>query len=185
MKKFLSLSVSTASGLTLALALALTLTLAMSPNQVKAGSATASTKATASISKMCYISATDINFGNLNLAAPNNINYSNGNVAVQCTKGTAYSIQITFSTPATGSTIYNGNALTGYMTGTTHGGHIPYSIQPHPIDNSTVWGAINGTGNGALQNYTEYGEIQLNSFGVPAYPVPDNYSDTAIATLTY
>lgn len=170
----------------LVLCAAITVAMVLStPLQANAGSSTASTKATASINKMCYISAIDINFGNLNLQATNNINYANGNVAVQCTKGTSYSLQITFSTPATGSTIYNGNALTGYMTGANHGGHIAYSIQPHPINNSITWGAINGTGNGTLQNYTEYGEVQLNAFGAPAYPIPDNYSDTAIATLTY
>lgn len=150
-----------------------------------AGTTTGATKATATISKMCSISAADISFGTLNLQASGNINYANGNVAVQCTKGTSYSILITFGTPATGSTIYNGNALTGYLTGSNSGAHIPYSIQPHPIDNSTVWGAISDVGNGLIQNHTEYGEIQLNNFGAPSYPTADNYSDTAIATLTY
>ena len=162
-----------------------TVILLINSGMAQAAGASASTKATASLSSMCTISATDINFGTLNLQASNNISYANGNVAVLCTKGSPYSIQITFSTPATGSTIYNGHALTGYLTGKNSSSHIPYSIQPHPIDNSSTWGAITGTGNGAVQNYTEYGEVQLNMFGAPAYPIPDIYSDTAIATITY
>lgn len=150
-----------------------------------AGTTTGATKATATLSKTCKISSQDISFGTLALSTTNFGYYSNGNVAVQCTKGTAYSIQITFHTPATGAYIYNGNALTGYMTGANTGAVIPYSIQPHPIDNSSTWGAISDVGNGLVQNHTEYGEIQLNSFGVSAFPTADNYSDIAIATLTY
>jgi spore coat protein U-like protein len=150
-----------------------------------AGSVVATTKATATLNKTCSVSSQEINFGTLSLNTTSNTYYSNGNVAVLCTKGTSYSIQITFHTPATGSTIYNGNALTGYMTGANTGSVIPYSIQPHPIDNSTVWGSISDVGNGFVQNHTEYGEIQLNAFGVSAFPTPDNYSDIAIATITY
>lgn len=157
-------------------------------NIAYAGSATVATQSTAKISNVCYLSATNINFGTLNLAASNNINYSNGTLSVLCTKGTSYSIIMSWGTTASGTSYTNSRPNTGWMTGANTGNHIAYSIQQQPINNSLPsWGSttVSGTGTGANKDYTMYGEVQLNAYGAPAYPVPDNYSDNTTATISF
>lgn len=170
--------------------LLLTLTSVIYSSQAHAGTSSAVAQAKATIGSVCNVSATNINFGVLNLQATNNINTANGTLMVQCTKKTSYSILMTFGTPATGAYYLNGKPLTGYMTGVNTGSHIAYSIQSAPINNSNAaqaWGGtpVSGTGTGIVQNYTMYGEVQLNAFGAPAYPVVDNYSDNVTATITF
>lgn len=156
--------------------------------QANAGSLTATTKASATLSKTCTIGASNVNFGTLNLAASNYITYANGAFSVLCTKGTSYSILLTYGTPATSGYYQNGRPSTGLMTGANTGQHIAYGLQQQPINNSLPsWGITPYTsvGTGGIQNITVYGEVQLNAFGVPAYPTPDDYSDNVTATLTY
>lgn len=151
-------------------------------------STTSVLQASGKISDVCYLTATNINFGILNLKAPGNINYANGTLSLLCTKSTSYSVILGFGTAATGAFYTNGRPNTGFMTGQNTGNHIAYSIQSQPINNSLPsWGStpVNGTGTGSNQNYSMYGEIQLNAFGTPAYPVPDNYSDNVTATVTF
>jgi spore coat protein U-like protein len=153
-----------------------------------AGSLTAATKASATLNKTCTIGASNVNFGTLNLAASNYTTYANGSFSVLCTKGTSYSILLTYGTPATNGYYQNGRPSTGLMTGATSGAHIAYGLQQQPINNSLPsWGITPYTsvGTGGIQNITVYGEVQLNAFGIPAYPTPDNYSDNVTATLTY
>lgn len=143
---------------------------------------------TVQLASVCVLSATNITFGSLNLAAPGNINYSNGTLSVLCTKGTTYSIIMGFGTTASGTSYTNGRPNTGWLTGANTGNHIAYSIQQQPINNSLPsWGSttVTGTGLGTIKTYTMYGEVQLNAFGATAYPVPDNYSDNATATISF
>lgn len=153
-----------------------------------AGTTTTVFQATGKISDVCYLSVTNINFGTINLNAPGNINYANGSLSLLCTRSTPYSVILGFGTAASGAFYSNGRPNTGWMTGQNTGNHIAYSIQSQPINNNNPsWGStpVNGTGTGAVQNYTMYGEVQLNAFGTSAFPVPDNYSDNVSATVTF
>lgn len=173
----------------LALAFSLSFFVALSVNNAKAGTNTASTKATATIAKACTLSATSINFGVLKLtSASNTVNLANGSIQMICTKSTSYSILMTYATPATKGNYMGGKPLTGLMTGANFGDIVAYSVQQQPINNSLPsWSytPYNATGTGATQTITVYGEAQTNVFNVSAYPTPDNYSDSVTATVTY
>lgn len=159
-------------------------------NNADAGTITASTKATATISSSCQITATNINFGELGGAAQLVWSPSNGNVSVLCSNNASYTIQLN-------SGVNNGSASSRYMVGQKSGDKILYIICKTASFSGT-WGQaggqctngpwytqgsfnypVTGKGTGVIQNYPTYGGVQSG------YYTPDTYTDTITATITY
>ncbi len=94
---------------------------------------------------------------------------TNFTVSVTCTSGTGYSMALDG-----GST---SNAMTARNMKDTAGDLLSYGLYTTSGD-TTIWG--DGTGSGAAQPYTVYGQIPANQY-VP----PSSYSDTINVTVTY
>lgn len=138
-----------------------------------ASSTTATTFAvTATVNAACTVSATSLPFGTYSGTALK----VNSSVTVTCSNSTAYSIGLNAGT-TTGATTTN-----RLMAGPS-GATLPYSLYSD-TSYSVNWGnttnAVTGTGNGAAQTLTVYGEIPAGQF-----PTPGSYSDTVTATVTY
>lgn len=144
-----------------------------------AGSTTATTQASASLAKNCLLSATNISFGTFNLAAGETD--ANGSINVLCTKGTTYNIAINWGH------VEAQQSQNGDMIGASSGDIIAYGINSS-YHSGFMWGVdhpVNGVGNGLTQSYTTYGRAYTGIYGHPAYPTPDNYSDTVTIALNY
>jgi spore coat protein U-like protein len=166
------------------LAASLILATTMLSNPVQAGTTTGATKATATWSSYCNISATDVNFGaytpgSANRTGKNGVIPGNTTVTVMCTHKTAYNVYgETYLSDETwhmkGATAGNTDVLqyAAWLTSDYYSGWFGqgYSGTNH----------ISGTGTGGNQNYTIY-------FGIytQAYVTPDSYSDTYTLTLSY
>jgi spore coat protein U domain-containing protein, fimbrial subunit CupE1/2/3/6 len=134
--------------------------------------ATAQFSVTATIVKNCTVSATNLAFGNYTGA----LNSSTSTVSVTCTSTTPYTVGLSAGL-ATGATVtsrsmQNGSALLHYSL---------YSNSGH----TTNWGNssgswVSGTGNGAAQPLTVYGQIPAAQ-----YVKPGSYTDTITVSVTY
>ena len=128
---------------------------------------------TTNVQSNCVISAAPLSFGNYTGA----VNNATSSVTVTCTNTTPYDIGLNAGT-ATGATtstrkMQNGSALLNYLL---------FSDSPMSKNWGNVIGtdAVHGTGVGAVQNLTVYGQIPASQ-----YVTPGAYSDTITATLTY
>jgi spore coat protein U-like protein len=137
--------------------------------------ATTTFPVTVTVVKACAISATNLAFGTYVATATST---STSIISVTCTNTTAYNVGLNAGT-ATGATV-----TTRKMTGP--GGHLlGYSLYQNS-GHSTNWGNTvgtdteAGTGNGALQSLTVYGQLPAGQFVTPG-----TYSDTITATITY
>lgn len=140
------------------------------------GGATATTtfSVTSTVLSACTISANALKFGTYSGVLIN----STSSVSVTCTKTTTYNVGLSAGL-ATGATVTNrsmtgpSSALLGYKLFSNAG-------------YTTNWGntvgtdTLAGTGNGAQQSLTVYGQIPSGQF-----PRPGNYADTITATITY
>src|SRR5260370_804253 len=123
----------------------------------------------------CSVSASGVAFGNY--TATNIVNIT-GTVSVTCTSGTAYHVGLNAGL-ATGATVTNrsmtgpSSALLGYKLFSNSG-------------YTTNWGntvgtdTLAGTGSGALQALSVYGQVPAGQ-----YVRPGSYTDTITATVTY
>ena len=117
---------------------------------------------------------TSVNFGNYTGA----VNNATGGIEVNCTNGTTYNISLgpgTFS----GATV-----TTRRMTGTPSG-NLAYALY-RDAARTQNWGqtigtdTVAGTGTGAIQPYTVYGQVAAG-----LTPVAGSYNDTVLITITY
>jgi spore coat protein U-like protein len=142
-----------------------------------AWAATTSTNFTvsATVVAACVASASNISFGNYTASSATADN-ANGTVSVTCTNNDAYTIALSGggSGHVAARTMANGANTLGYGVYTTSG-------------YSNIWGdgtngtsTVAGTGNGAAQNYTAYGQIP-----VAEYSAAGSYTDTLTATVTF
>ena len=140
-----------------------------------AGTTTTNFTVNATVVAACVASASNMNFGNYTAssASPDNVNST---LSVTCSNNDAYTIALNggSSGHVDARTMLNGSNTLGYGVYTTSG-------------YSTIWGdgtngtsTVNGTGNGAGQNYTAYGQVP-----VAEYSTAGNYSDTLTATVTF
>ena len=139
----------------------------------QANPATTTFNVTATVLKDCIVSATALAFGNYTGA----VNTNTSTVTVTCTNSTTYSVGLGVGL-ATGATVttrqmQNGAVLLNYGlysngTWTTNWGNTL----------ATNW--VLGTGNGAAQNITVYGQIPAGQ-----YVTPGSYADTISVTVTY
>jgi spore coat protein U-like protein len=137
-------------------------------------SATTSFTVTVVVQSTCSISAANLAFGTY----ADLLVSSTSTISVTCTNTTPYNVGLNAGT-ASGATVTTrsmtgpGSALLAYnlFTNSTH---------------TTNWGNTvgtnteAGTGNGAVQSLTVYGQIPAGQ-----HPTPGNYTDTIIATITY
>ncbi len=140
------------------------------------GGATATTtfSVTSTVLSACTISANALNFGTYSGVLIN----STSSVSVTCTKTTAYNVGLSAGL-ATGATVTNrsmtgpSSALLGYKLFSNSG-------------YTTNWGntvgtdTLAGTGSGALQALSVYGQVPAGQ-----YVRPGSYTDTITATVTY
>jgi len=139
----------------------------------QANPATTTFGVSTTVLKDCIVSATALAFGNYTGA----VNTNTSTVTVTCTNSTTYSVGLGVGL-ATGATVttrqmQNGAVLLNYGlysngTWTTNWGNTL----------ATNW--VLGTGNGAAQNITVYGQIPAGQ-----YVTPGSYADTISVTVTY
>ena len=142
------------------------------------GSNTANFDVTLKIIANCTIAAANLDFGQSQgvLATAVNVNTT---VSVICTNTTPYNVGLTAGT-GTGST-----GTTRYLSGT--GGNLgTVQFNLYQTAGATLWGdtqgtnTVGGTGSGASQPITVYGNIPPQ-----ATPAPDTYKSTITATVYF
>jgi spore coat protein U-like protein len=136
--------------------------------------ATAQFSVTGTIVKGCSVSATNLAFGNYTGA----VNNSTSTVSVNCTSGSAYTVGLSTGL-ATGATVTN-RSMTGPGSALLHYGL--YSNSGHTINwgntSGTNW--VSGTGSGAAQPHTVYGQIPAGQ-----HSTPGSYTDTITVSVAY
>jgi spore coat protein U-like protein len=151
------------------------LALALTPNPAAASTATTTFTVSASVTATCLISATTLSFGNYAFAATP----ASSTISVTCTNGTTYNVGLNAGL-ASGATV-----TSRQMAGTVAGSLLNYGLFKDS-GHATNWGdtvgtdTVAGTGNGAAQSLTVYGQIPATQ-----YVAPGSYSDTITATITY
>ena len=151
--------------------------MAMLPLPVLAGTATGQFDVTATVLDNCFVSATDLAFGNY---APGSGTAATASTTLQvtCTPSLAYTIAL------------NGGTTTGTVaaramkdSGTNQLTYGLYTTNGY----ATIWGdgtgstqTVAGTGNGSAKPHTVYGRIPASQF-VPA----GSYSDRITVTVSY
>jgi spore coat protein U-like protein len=144
-------------------------------NSVTGGARNFSFTASATISNLCNVSASTLNFGStINLTA---IVDQSSTIQAQCTNSTPYNIGLNAGTGA-GATVATRKMTSGGST-------INYSLY-RDVARSQVWGTtigtntVSATGTGSSQTHTVYGRVPVQTT-----PNPATYSDTINVTVTY
>lgn len=126
----------------------------------------------------CIISANGIDFGQTQGVLTQAIT-GNSSINVTCTNTTPYNIGLSAGT-GTGS-----SGTTRFLSGTgPNAGAVRFNL--YQAQGSGLWGStqgtdtVGGTGNGAQQTLTVYGEIPAQ-----ATPAPDSYKSTITATVYF
>ena len=136
--------------------------------------ATAQFSVTATIVKGCSTSATNLAFGNYTGA----VNNSTSTVSVNCTSGTTYTVSLNPGL-ATGATVTN-RSMTGPASALLH--YSLYNNSGRTINwgntSGTNW--MSGTGSGAAQPFTVYGQIPAGQ-----HSTPGSYTDTITVSVAY
>ncbi|MDR3741345.1 MAG: spore coat U domain-containing protein [Terracidiphilus sp.] len=136
-------------------------------------SATTSFVLTVVIAANCSISANPLAFGSYTGALLN----ATTTLSVSCTSGTAYNVGLSAGN-GSGATV-----TTRAMTGPSSA-QLKYSLFSNS-GRTTNWGNttgswVGGTGTGAAQSLSVYGQIPAGQ-----YPTPGSYTDTITATVNY
>src|ERR1035437_60638 len=152
----------------------LALGLASTSAVAQANPATTTFGVSATVLKDCIVSATAMSFGNYT-GAVNNVTST---VTVTCTNTTTYTIGLDKGT-TTGGSASNPRLMAG-----PSGATLAYGLYQNGTW-TTNWGNVtgswvSGTGNGAAQPLTVYGQIAAG-----LYVTPGSYTDTITATVTY
>jgi spore coat protein U-like protein len=150
------------------------LVLGLATKPAAAATATTTFSVTATVQSTCLVSATAMAFGTYTGAVAT----STSAVSVTCTNTTPYNVGLSAGL-ATGATV-----TTRQMTGPASAllGYALFSNSAR----TTNWGqtigtdTVTGTGNGAAQALTVYGQATAGQFVAPGA-----YTDTITATVTY
>jgi spore coat protein U-like protein len=142
------------------------------------GSKTANFDVTMTIVADCTIAASGINFGQSQGVLATAVS-ATSNISVTCTNTTPYNVGLNAGTGA------GSNGTTRYMSGSgANPGGILFNL--YQSAGATPWGnsqgsdTMAGTGTGAVQTLTVYGEIPAQ-----ATPAPDAYKSTITATVYF
>ena len=139
----------------------------------QADPATTTFGVSATVLKDCIVSATALGFGNYTGA----VNTANSTITVTCTNSTTYTVGLGPGL-ATGATVttrqmQNGTYLLNYGLYSNSGLTTNWG-------NTALTNWVSGTGNGAAQPLTVYGQIPAAQ-----YVTPGSYADTIAVTVTY
>jgi spore coat protein U-like protein len=150
------------------------------------GSGTASTgmNVTAIVAGACSITATDASFGTISGIFTTAINAPTpGGISVLCTNGDDYIITINAGLNANSDyrqMVYTSNSTTY---------NIEYALYSDS-GYSTLWGdgttfgnGVSGTGTGAVEPYTVYAQIPIQTPTTP--PIGGSYIDSVQVTITF
>jgi spore coat protein U-like protein len=150
------------------------LALCLAPTSASASTSVPTTfSVTATVQATCLISATTLAFGTYTGVVANNTS----TVTVTCTNTTPYTLGLDAGT-STGATV-----TTRKMTGPSSAllSYSLFSDGSRTVNWGNTTGSwVSGTGNGAGQGITVYGQV-----GAGQYVTPGAYSDTITATVTY
>jgi spore coat protein U-like protein len=150
------------------------LALGLSTRHAVAATATTTFGVTATVQATCLVSATTLAFGTYTGAVAT----STSTVSVTCTNTTPYNIGLSAGL-ATGATV-----TTRKMTGPASAllGYALFSDSLRTVNWGQTIGTdtVTGTGNGAAQPITVYGQATAGQFVAPGV-----YNDTITATVTY
>ena len=144
------------------------------------GTATATFTVSLTLQANCSITANPLSFGTTGVLSTA-INQQS-TVAVTCTNTTPYNVGLDAG-GVTGSTVAS-RLMAGTTTGNT-GTTVGYQLY-QDAGHSTIWGntqgtdTVAGTGNGAAQSITVYGQVPSQ-----ATPRPDTYQATVTATVYF
>lgn len=135
--------------------------------------------ASATVTSTCTVSAANLSFGNVDpLVNATTATAAQADITVTCTKGTTYDVGLDAGL-ATGATVTT-RAMTSGANTLSYG---LFSESTH----TTNWGntvntdTVSGTGTGASQILTVYGQIPSGQNTTPA----GAYTDTITVTVTY
>ena len=168
------MSLSNTSGKALRAAILASMALSLSSLTALAATAINTFGVTATVQASCSISASTLSFGSYN----GTVATATSAVSVTCTNSTPYNVGLS-SGVASGATV-----AARKMTGPTSA-LLSYSLFSDP-SRSINWGQTvgsdtnSGTGNGAVQVLTVYGQTPAGQ-----YLAPGSYTDTITATITY
>lgn len=130
----------------------------------------------ATVIKVCIVSAGSLDFGNYN-ASSMSANTSTANIAVTCTNSTSYEVALDAG---------GGSGATTTTRRLSAGGDTLQYQLFRDSGYSQNWGNTSGsdvaagTGTGSVVNLTVYGRIAAGQ-----YRTPGAYSDTVTVTVTY
>ena len=132
---------------------------------------------TASVINSCNITATPLNFGSTSSLATQRV--ANSAVSVQCTNGDAYRIALDGGTSSS-------NVARRTMKGASSAATVSYQL--YTTDSrSVIWGdgtagtsVVSSVGSGLTAVVPVYGLVPVQST-----PIPDTYTDTVTATVTF
>lgn len=140
----------------------------------EASTATSTFTVSATVPATCTVAATNLAFGSYTGTLSN----ATSTITATCTNSTSYNVGLNAGT-VTGATV-----STRAMTGPS-GATLSYGLF-QDSGHTTNWGDTvgtdteSGTGTGAAQNLTVYGQIPAGQF-----PTPGSYTDTITVTVTY
>lgn len=135
-------------------------------------SSTMSFTVTAVVQASCNFSANSLAFGNYTGVVLN----ATSNLTIQCTNTTTYTVGLNAGT-STGATVTS-RMLTG--PGSSHLGYSLFSDSGRTLNWGLTSNTVAGTGSGASQALTVYGQIPAGRSVTPG-----TYSDSITATITY
>ncbi|WP_207553674.1 spore coat U domain-containing protein, partial [Teichococcus deserti] len=146
----------------------------VTPAAAQTTTATSSFQVTATVLKLCSVTATNLAFGDYTPTAASD---QTSTLTVLCTTNTPYTIALNLGTAASATA----RAMTSAGTSTT----LNYVLY-RDASRTAVWGETTGTdtqagtGTGTNQAITVYGRVPANQ-----RPQPGSYTDTVTVTLTY
>ncbi|GLQ89821.1 Csu type fimbrial protein [Dyella flagellata] len=144
------------------------------------GTSTSTFTVTLTLQANCSIAANPLNFGSTGVLT-SAINQQT-TVSVTCSDTTPYNVGLDAGT-VSGSTVAS-RLIAGTATGNT-GSTIGFQLY-QDAGHTTIWGntqgtnTVGGTGTGAAQSITVYGQVQAQTS-----PKPDTYQTTVTATVYF
>jgi len=150
--------------------------LALAPSAAMAGTSTGNLAVSATVINDCLIVPGTLAFGNYDptLSTPTN---ATANMQITCTMGDSYTVALGVGTGVGATDVGRKMTLAAGSTTLTYG---IYSDTNRTVN----WGGsstVSGTGTGALQTLTAYGQIAPQQAQVTA----GVYTDTVVATVNY
>jgi len=129
---------------------------------------------TATVAKDCAVTATNLAFGNYTGAQVR----STSTITATCTSSTAYTVGLSAGT-ATGASVTN-RSMTGPGSSLLHYSLFSNSGYTTNWGNTSGTNWVSGTGSGAAQPLTVYGQIPAGQ-----HSTPGSYNDTITVSVTY